>query len=102
MREERDGFVAELTEAMRRGLERGLLEAEDIESLLRAPDFDPAAFDTFLAEARSRGIHVPEDLVAGSDGDGVAPAATDHTISDIERRYLAEIQRYPLLERDTE
>ncbi len=100
MREENDGFVAELTEAMRRGLERGLLEAGEIESLLHAPDFDAAAFDTFLAEARERGVHIPEDAEAPADA---GPAsAPDHNISDIERRYLGEIQRYPLLLRENE
>ena len=94
------GFVAELSETMRRGLERGLLEAEEIESLLHAPDFDAAAFDLFLAEARERGVHFPEAAAASSDGE--APPAVDHTISDIERRYLAEIQRYPLLQRENE
>src|SRR6266850_1371659 len=77
MPEERDGFVAELSEAMRRGLERGVLEAAEIETLLHAPE-------------------VP----ASSDGE--APAAIDHNITDIERRYLAEIQRYPLLQRENE
>src|SRR6266850_3576091 len=99
MPEERDGFIAELSEAMRRGLERGLLEAEEIETLLHAPDFDPAAFDVFLAEARERGVHFPE---APATSDGEAPAAVDHAITDIERRYLAEIQRYPLLLRENE
>jgi len=98
MREDRDGFLAELSEAMRRGLERGSLEAEEIETLMHAPDFDPAAFDTFLAEARERGVHFPDSSAA----DGEAPPSTDHTISDIERRYLAEIQRYPLLQRENE
>jgi len=100
MLKEQQGFVADLTAAMRRGLERGLLDAEEIESLLQAPDFDPAAFDTFLAEARSRGIQIPED--ADSSEAAEVPPGTDHTISDIERHYLAEIQRYPLLERESE
>jgi RNA polymerase primary sigma factor len=100
MREENDGFVGELTRAMRRGLERGLLEPAEIETLLHAPDFDPAAFDTFLAEARQRGVHLTEDSDASAEPE---PAfGTDHTITDIERRYLAEIQRFPLLQRDHE
>ena len=101
MREELPGFVTDLTAAMRRGLERGLLEAEEIETLLHAPDFDPVAFDTFLAEARRRGVRFPEDMES-SAGDIEAPSSTDHTITDLERRYLAEIQRYPLLERESE
>jgi len=100
MHEENDGFEAVLTAAMRRGLERGLLEPEEIETLLRAPDFDPTAFDSFLAEARRRGVRFPED--AGDAAESEPPFGTDHTISDIERRYLAEIQRYPLLRRENE
>src|SRR5881628_1443737 len=101
MQDEIDGFVADLTAAMRRGLERGLLEAEEIETLLHAPDFDPTAFDTFLAEARRRGVRFPEDNGDGT-GDGEPAPSVDHSISDIERRYLGEIQRYPLLRRDNE
>ena len=101
MHDELPGFVTDLTAAMRRGLERGLLEAEEIETLLHAPDFDPAAFDTFLAEARRRGVRFPEDAEVSGEPEA-ASAALDHNITDIERRYLAEIQRYPLLERDSE
>jgi len=100
MREEISGFVADLTDAMRRGLDRGLLEAEEIETLLQAPDFDAAAFDTFLAEARRRGVRFPEDAEGSVEAD--VPASLDHSITDIERRYLAEIQRYPMLQRDSE
>jgi RNA polymerase primary sigma factor len=98
MHEEVSGFVTDLTAAMRRGLERGLLEADEIERLLHAPDFDAAAFDTFLAEARRQGVRFPEDVEAVAD----VPAIVDHSTTDIERRYLAEIQRYPLLQRDNE
>jgi RNA polymerase primary sigma factor len=100
MREDLPGFVTDLTAAMRRGLERGLLEADEIERLLHAPDFDAAAFDTFLAEARRKGVRFPEDVEALAATD--IPASVDHSITDIERRYLAEIQRYPLLQRDSE
>src|SRR5882762_5253504 len=100
MHEENDGFLTDLTASMRRGLERGLLEADEIDTLLRSPDFDPAAFDIFLAEARERGIRLPEDTAAAAEGE--VALAGDHTISDIERRYLAEIQRYPFLKREAE
>lgn len=96
-----DGFVAGLTAAMRRGLEQGSLDAEEIESLLHAPDFDATAFDTFLAEARRKGVRFPEDS-ADAPTDADSNLAADHTITDIERRYLAEIQRYPLLRREAE
>ena len=102
MHEESDGFVADLTDAMRRGLERGMLEPEEIDALLHAPDFDPTAFDTFLAEARRRGVRFPEDIDPEPEPSASPPFAADHAISDIERRYLAEIQRYPLLLRDNE
>jgi RNA polymerase primary sigma factor len=100
MHEESDGFVADLTDAMRRGLERGMLEPEEIDTLLHAPDFDPTAFDTFLAEARKRGVRFPEDT--GPSSGAESGLGADHNISDIERRYLAEIQRYPLLLRERE
>jgi RNA polymerase primary sigma factor len=100
MNEESEGFVTDLSAAMRRALERGLLEADEIETLLHAPDFDPTAFDTFLAEARRRGVRLPEEPEVTGDAE-IAPAK-DHGISDIERRYLAEIQRYPFLQRDHE
>src|SRR3989454_7836956 len=100
MHEENDGFIAELAAAMRRGLERGLLEPVEIETLLPSADFDPTAFDTFLAEARRRGVRFPEDT--GDAAESEPSFGTDHTISDIERRYLAEIQRYPLLRRENE
>jgi RNA polymerase primary sigma factor len=100
MREDTPGFVTDLSAAMRRGQERGRLEADEIETLLQAPDFDPVAFDTFLAEARRRGIHMPEDLEPSADAEPLP--AVDHSTTDIERRYLAEIQRYPLLERASE
>jgi len=102
MQDEIEGFVEGLKAAMRHGLERGSLETQEIEALLHAPDFDPAAFDTFLAESRRLGIQFPED---GSHEAQIAREATlgpDHSISDLERRYLAEIQRYPLLRRDAE
>src|SRR5438067_745508 len=99
MHEELPGFVTDLTAAMRRGLERGLLEADEIEALLHAPDFDATAFDTFLAEARRKGVRFPE---GAESGEGEAPSSADHSITDIERRYLAEIQRYPMLQRDSE
>jgi len=100
MREESEGFVTDLAAAMRRAMERGLLEADEIETLLQAPDFDPAAFDTFLAEARRRGVRIPEE--AEAQGEAESAPAPDHAISDIEKRYLAEIQRYPFLQRDHE
>jgi RNA polymerase primary sigma factor len=100
MHEESEGFVTDLTAAMRRAMERGLLEADEIETLLNAPDFDPAAFDSFLAEARRRGVRIPEETVAAGETEAVS--AAEHGISDIERRYLAEIQRYPFLQRDKE
>lgn len=101
MPNEDQGFVTDLTAAMRRGLERGLLEADEIETLLHAPDFDPAAFDTFLAEARRKGVRFPEDMEE-SGGEAEVSPTSDHTITDLERRYLAEIQRYPLLQRESE
>jgi RNA polymerase primary sigma factor len=92
-------FVSELSEALRLGLERGELTDEDLEPLLHSPDFEPGAFDLFLAEARRQAVRLPE----GSRlGEVPAPETLDHSIGSLERRYLKEIQRYPLLERDEE
>ena len=92
-------FVSELSEALRRGLEHGELTDEDLEPLLQSPDFEPGAFDLFLAEARRQSVKLPE----GSRlGEAPPPEALDHSIGSLERRYMKEIQRYPLLERDQE
>jgi RNA polymerase primary sigma factor len=96
--DERRGFVSDLSDAMRRGIERGSIESGEIEGLLHASDFDAEAFDTFLAEARRRGVALPEEAHVKAD----LPTGSEHGISDLERRYLAEIQRYPLLEREQE
>jgi len=99
MRGQSSGFVAALTAAMRRGMERGSVESDEIDALLHASDFDPAAFDTFVAEARKKGVRFPED--AEPDASAVPPPL-DHEVGNLERRYLAEIQRFPLLKRDAE
>ena len=99
MNEEAQEFVENLKEALRRGLERGRLETEEIDELIHAPDFDAAAFDIFIAQAKAQGVSLPE-------GGGAVPPPEEEWegpwIGDIERRYLAEIKRYPLLEREEE
>ncbi len=92
-------FVSELSDALRRGLDRGHLTDEDLDPLLHSPDFDAGAFDLFLAEARRQGVRLPEEVRPGG---GAAPEASDRTSGSLERRYLKEIQRYPLLEREEE
>jgi len=91
-------FVSELSEAMRSGLERGALTDDDLDPLLHSSDFDAGAFDLFLAEARRQGIRLPEE----AKPDNLDPADGDHTIGSLERRYMKEIQRYPILARDQE
>jgi RNA polymerase primary sigma factor len=120
-------FVADLSDALRRGVERGRLTDEDLEPLVSAADFDGAAFDLFLHEAREKGVALPDASESdaapalpdadGADGaygaDGLEPgrplpleagASTTPArgVGDLERRYLKEIQRYPILERDRE
>src|SRR5262245_29848560 len=115
-------FVSDLTDALRRGMEEGRLTEQDLDPILHAVDFDPAAFDVFLTEARLKGIRLPEvELgteaeVVAVDGAAEAPAPADapsehdaatvvmpaRGVADLERRYLKEIQRYPILERDIE
>jgi len=92
-------FVSQLSDALRQGLDVGSLTDEDLEPLLHSPDFDPGAFDLFLAEARRQGVRLPEE---SRPQDLALPATGDLTIGNLERRYLKEIQRYPLLERDEE
>jgi RNA polymerase primary sigma factor len=92
-------FISTLTETLRKGLERGSLANEDLEELLHSPDFEPGAFDLFLAEARRQGVTLPEEGAAMLDG---GSGEAQHSIGDLERRYLKEIQRYPLLARDDE
>jgi len=91
-------FVSELSEAMRAGLERGARTDDDLDPLLHSSDFDAGAFDLFLAEARRQGIRLPEE----AKPDNLDPADVDHTIGSLERRYMKEIQRYPILARDQE
>ena len=92
-------FVSELSEALRRGLEHGELTDDDLEPLLQSSDFEAGAFDLFLAEARRQSVKLPE----GSRlGEIPIPESIDHSIGSLERRYLKEIQRYPLLGRDEE
>ncbi|MGE5176466.1 MAG: RNA polymerase sigma factor RpoD/SigA [Hyphomicrobiales bacterium] len=92
-------FITELSDAMREGLERGALRDETVDRLLHAPDFDPGAFDLFLAEARRNGVTLPE---IGSAAEPAPEAGTGRDLGDLERRYLKEIQRYPILEREEE
>jgi len=84
---------------MRKALEVGGLTDEDLDPLLHSPDFEPGAFDLFLAEARRQGVHLPEE---SRPQEIPLPETGDLTIGNLERRYLKEIQRYPLLEREEE
>ncbi|HEY7728418.1 MAG TPA: sigma-70 family RNA polymerase sigma factor [Candidatus Eisenbacteria bacterium] len=102
MNQEIRGFVESLKEALRRGLERGRLDVEQIDDLLHAPDFDPSAFDIFLQQAKGQGVRLPEGLGADPSEASSEEDAGAHSVGDIERRYLSEIQRYPLLEREEE
>ncbi len=106
-------FVADLSDALRRGLEEGRLTEDDLEPILHSPDFDAVAFDVFLGEAREKGIELPEAAepeVVTMPGDGEGPVEAGSApgsipargIGDLERRYMKEIQRYPILERDRE
>ena len=97
MAEKPHRFVTELSDALRLGMEHGRLSDEDLDPLLHSPDFDPGAFDLFIAEARRQGIRMPEEARA----EEVTPAE-GRSLGDLERRYLKEIQRYPILERETE
>ena len=92
-------FVTDLSDAMREGLEHGALDEAALDRLLHSPDFDATAFDLFIAEARRQGISLPEG--AGAP-EVAAPEETARGIGDLERRYLNEIQRYPILEREEE
>ena len=91
-------FVSELSEAMRAGLERGALTNDELDPLLHSSDFDAGAFDLFLAEARRQGVRLPDE----ARPEDLPVADGDHTIGSLERRYLKEIQRYPILARDEE
>ncbi|HYJ33061.1 MAG TPA: RNA polymerase sigma factor RpoD/SigA [Candidatus Binatia bacterium] len=92
-------FVSDLSEAMREGLSLGSLDEGALDRLLHSPDFDASAFDLFLAEARRQGIALPEGAAAP---EMPVPDEAGHGIGDLERRYLKEIQRYPILQRDEE
>jgi RNA polymerase primary sigma factor len=91
-------FVTELSDALRLGMEQGRLSDDDLDPLLHSPDFDPGAFDLFIAEARRQGIHMPE-----ARAEEIPPSEeSGRSLGSLERRYMQEIQRYPILERDAE
>ena len=92
-------FVSDLSDAMRDGLAQGSLDETALDRLLHSPDFDATAFDLFLAEARRQGIALPEGSGAP---EAPVPDEGGHGLGDLERRYLKEIQRYPILKREEE
>jgi len=76
-------FVSQLSDAMRKALEVGGLTDEDLDPLLHSPDFEPGAFDLFLAEARRQGVHLPEE---SRPQEMPLPETGDLTIGNLERR----------------
>src|SRR5688572_11096574 len=92
-------FVSDLSDALRDGMERGSLDEPALDRLLHSPDFDATAFDLFIAEARRQGVALPD---GASAPEPPAPEVAGRGIGDLEQRYLKEIQRYPILERDEE
>jgi len=94
-------FVADLSEALRHGLDQGSLDEEILDRLLHSPDFDPTAFDLFLAEARRHGVALPEQAPPREPSPHEAED-TGRGLGDLERRYMKEIQRFPILEREEE
>jgi len=102
MSDETTGFIDSLKEAMRRGIERRRLEADEIDGLISADDFDPAAFDIFLAQAKGQGIELPDGVEPAAIEAAPEEEAESRPVGDPVRRYMAEIQRYPLLEREEE
>jgi hypothetical protein len=96
-------FVADLSEALRRGMDRGRLDEDDLDPLVHAPDFDPGAFDAFLESARAKGIALPEVVLADAPeiAEGGAAATATATAAgplgrgalDMDRRYLKDVQR---------
>lgn len=91
-------FVSDLSEALRSGMEAGSLDEQELDKLLQSPDFDATAFDLFLAEARRQGVALPQ----GAEPPEAPAPESGHGLGDLERRYLQEIQRYPILEREEE
>jgi RNA polymerase primary sigma factor len=92
-------FVADLSDALRDGLEHGALDEAALDKLLHSPDFDATAFDLFIAEARRQGVVLPEGTGAP---EAPPPEEAARGVGDLERRYLNEIQRYPILQREEE
>jgi RNA polymerase primary sigma factor len=73
----------------------GEVRERDYEALLVDPDFDPASFVRFRAEALRSGLALPEIEAEPSTTDAVIPAGeADRDLLDI---YLGEIGRIPLL-----
>ena len=68
-------FVADLSEALRQGLDQGSLDEGTLDRLLHSPDFDATAFDLFLAEARRNGVVLPEQAPPRESTSGRTRAA---------------------------
>ncbi|HET7226543.1 MAG TPA: RNA polymerase sigma factor RpoD/SigA [Candidatus Eisenbacteria bacterium] len=87
-----------LSEALELGRRRGVIEPRELEALLLDPEFDPAEFERFRAEAGAAGIRLPEGLEP--DEAGALRDTPDEPGRDLLDLYLAEIGRVPLLEHE--
>ncbi len=86
-----DRLKAVLREAMRAGEVR----EREYDALLVDPDFDPAAFERFRAEAARAGVALPETDIEPASVDVAVPLGEpERDLLDI---YLSEIGRIPLL-----
>jgi RNA polymerase primary sigma factor len=108
------GFEARLVEALARARHQGRLTADDVDALLGAPQFDAARFADFADTARAEGIELEglDDMPLGDlvpSGPklalvrpGETPGISDDPENQILNRYLADIARFPLLDREEE
>lgn len=97
MTRETTRFAHRLAEALAAASTAGRLSTSAYEALLADPDFDPAAFERFQAEAQEAGVALPEeDLSEASEGVGRREdGGRDRDLLDI---YLGEIGRIALLQ----
>lgn len=98
-------YAERLAQALVTAEGQGRMAARDYESLLSDPDFEPEAFERFLAAAAERGVRLPAEHAGDQAGDEAGEAAgigrpewvdrgADRDLLDI---YLDEIGRIPLM-----
>ena len=107
-------FEAHLADALTRARHAGRLTADEVDALLGAQGFDGARFADFADAARAEGLELEglDDAPVGDDEPagprlalvrpGLDASISDDPENQILNRYLADISRFPLIDRAEE